>query len=110
MCCLCVVNSYLGRYRRGTGERAHRSWTDREEETLVITLKELVAHGWKSDNEFRTGYRSKLDDAMNQQLLSLDIKINPRIISKITVWKKKSCSSLVAILKRSEVGFNMKGD
>ncbi|KAG6394577.1 hypothetical protein SASPL_145166 [Salvia splendens] len=66
-----VINDHLGRNRKRKGDRkgdrTRRSWTDREEVTLVIALKDIVARGWKSDNGFRGGYLTKLEDAMRSR-------------------------------------------
>ncbi|KAG6413136.1 hypothetical protein SASPL_125838 [Salvia splendens] len=108
-----MINDHLGRNRKRKGDRkgdrTRRSWTDREEETLVIALKDIVAHGWKSDNGFRGGYLTKLEDAMRSRFPKTDIKGSPHITSKLTAWKRMY-GSLALILNRSGVGFNNKGD
>ncbi|KAG6436949.1 hypothetical protein SASPL_101855 [Salvia splendens] len=47
------------------GDRTRRMWTPREEEILAATLLELVARGWKSDNGFRAGYFTKIEDSIH---------------------------------------------
>ncbi|KAL8461713.1 hypothetical protein ACS0TY_032990 [Phlomoides rotata] len=42
-----------------------RVWTMRVERAPICALKKLVAKGWKSDNEFRTGYLNKLENKTN---------------------------------------------
>ncbi|KAL1540521.1 hypothetical protein AAHA92_24864 [Salvia divinorum] len=103
------MTSRLGRGRQGKGERTRRSWSDREEETLLSSMKELVALGWKSDNGFRGGYLGKLEEALRAQYPASCIKATPHIVSKITAWKK-SYYSLQGILQRSGVGFNLNDD
>ncbi|KAL1560056.1 hypothetical protein AAHA92_10321 [Salvia divinorum] len=103
------TNVRLGRNQRVKGDRTRRSWTDREEETLVIALKDIVTIGWKSDNGFRGGYLVKLERAMRSQFPTTDIKATPHIVYKIMAWKK-CYGSLSAILNRSGIGFKTKGD
>ncbi|KAG6399776.1 hypothetical protein SASPL_141261 [Salvia splendens] len=50
-------------YRRGNARRPvvpRHSWSDREEAVLMVAMKDLVAHGWKSDNGFRAAKISNL--------------------------------------------------
>ncbi|XP_057773450.1 uncharacterized protein LOC131003052 [Salvia miltiorrhiza] len=89
-------------------DQKRRSWSVREEEVLIVALKELVALGWKSDNGFRAGYLSKLEEAMKKEFPTTDLKGMPHINSKVTTWKK-TYSSLWNILKTSGVGFNVNG-
>ncbi|XP_057811553.1 uncharacterized protein LOC131025784 [Salvia miltiorrhiza] len=89
-------------------DQKRRSWSVREEEVLIVALKELVALGWKSDNGFRAGYLSKLEEAMKKEFPTTDLKGMPYINSKVTTWKK-TYSSLWNILKTSGVGFNVNG-
>ncbi|KAL1553785.1 hypothetical protein AAHA92_14416 [Salvia divinorum] len=97
------------RQRFQKGDRTRRMWTLREEEILAATLLELVARGWKSDNGFRAGYLSKIEDSIRSEFPNSDLKATPHITSKISSWKK-SYASLRAILGRSSVGFNTDGD
>ncbi|XP_047946629.1 uncharacterized protein LOC125192983 [Salvia hispanica] len=102
-----MVNACLGRRRhKPKGDRTRRSWTEREEETLVVWLKEISVTGWKADNGFRAGYLTQLENAMKQQFPNTDIKGTPQINSKLTAWKKLY-NSLVRMLDRSGVGFNI---
>ncbi|XP_057789704.1 uncharacterized protein LOC131006576 [Salvia miltiorrhiza] len=71
-------------------------------------MKELVAQGWKSDNGFRGGYLSKLEESMRKEFPSIDLKGMPHINSKVTTWKK-TYNSLWNIVKVSGVGFNVNG-
>lgn len=90
-------------------ERNRRSWTDKEEETLILALKELVANGWKSDNGFRANYVNRLEDALLKAVPTTDLRANPHINSKLHSWKK-CYYSLSGILSRSGVGFNLAGN
>lgn len=87
------------------GDRTRRMWTPREEEILAATLLELVARGWKSDNGFRAGYLTKIEDSLRAEFPNTDLKGTPHITSKISAWKK-SYGLLRNILSRSGVGFN----
>ncbi|KAL1553779.1 hypothetical protein AAHA92_14410 [Salvia divinorum] len=84
-------------------------WSDREEEILASTLMELVVRGWKSDNGFRAGYLTQLEQSLRKEFPSTDIKGTPHITSKISAWKK-SYNNLQAILSRSGIGFNVHGN
>ncbi|KAL1536536.1 hypothetical protein AAHA92_29172 [Salvia divinorum] len=91
------------------GERSRRMWTLREEEILVASLLELVARGWKSDNGFRAGYLSKIEDSLRSEFPNTNLKGTLHITSKISAWKK-SYGSLIGILGRTGIGFNTDGD
>lgn len=98
--------------RQGNGLRrqrnlfARRSWNAEEEDALLGCLIELVVTGWKSDNGFRSGYIYKLEEMMRVHFPLTNIRANPHITSKLTGWKKNYWS-LVCILGRSGVGFNL---
>ncbi|XP_073154181.1 uncharacterized protein [Henckelia pumila] len=73
---------------RGKGknvEKTRRVWTTREEEILLQALKEAVSQGWKSENVFRIGYLSFLEDVMKKTFPNTDLRANPHINSKIHV-------------------------
>lgn len=72
-------------------------------------MKALIAQRWKSDNGFRNGYLNRLEDAMYKAFPLANIKGQPHINSKITAWKR-SYGTIISILNRSGVGFNVKGD
>ncbi|KAG6421423.1 hypothetical protein SASPL_117975 [Salvia splendens] len=98
-------------YQRGNARRPvvpRRSWSDREEAVLMVAMKDLVAHGWKSDNGFRGGYLNKVEEWVQKEFPRTDLKANPHIQSKLTAVKK-SYNSLAKILDRSGVGFNVHG-
>ncbi|XP_057770778.1 uncharacterized protein LOC131020551 [Salvia miltiorrhiza] len=75
----------------------------------MASLKELVVQGWKSDNGFRAGYLTKLEEAMKAAFPETDLKGSPHINSKICAWKK-NYYSLSQMLSRSGIGFNTNGD
>ncbi|KAG6419001.1 hypothetical protein SASPL_121209 [Salvia splendens] len=72
-------------------------------------IAELTATGWKSDNGFRAGYQSKIEDSLRAEFPNTDLKGNPHINSKIGAWKK-SYGLLRSILSRTGVGWNHHGD
>ncbi|KAG6408083.1 hypothetical protein SASPL_131086 [Salvia splendens] len=102
-------NSRLGLGTRARGDRTRRSWSAREEEVLMWTLKDLVARGWKNDNGFRSGYLTRIEEVLNREFPKSGIKGTPHVNSKICQWKK-SYNSLGLILGRSGVGFNVNED
>lgn len=91
--------------KTSTGSR--RVWSNREEQTLLAALKDLVNHGWKTDNGFRTGYLLKLEEAMKKANPQTDLMANPNICSKLTTWKKAYGSIVSAQRDVTGVGFNL---
>ncbi|KAG6410440.1 hypothetical protein SASPL_128500 [Salvia splendens] len=91
------------------GDRTRRMWLQREEKVLATSLLGLVATRWKSDNRFRSGYLSKIEDSLRQEFPTTDLKGTPHIQSKISAWKK-SYGLLRSILSRIGIGFNADGD
>ncbi|GFP98950.1 uncharacterized protein at2g29880 [Phtheirospermum japonicum] len=81
-----------------------RSWTSEEELVLLSALKELVVRGWKCDNGFKAGYTAHLEQSMVQAFSYTNIKAEPHISSKITVWKK-NYGSLSTMMSRSGFGW-----
>ncbi|XP_057796019.1 uncharacterized protein LOC131012126 [Salvia miltiorrhiza] len=86
-------------------KKTRRSWTCKEEETMLNGLKELVVQGWKSDNGFRAGYLAKLEDVMKTAFPGTDLKGVPHINSKIAAWKR-NYNSLCTMLSYTGAGFN----
>ncbi|KAL1535659.1 hypothetical protein AAHA92_28414 [Salvia divinorum] len=98
-----------GRVVGAKGDRSRRSWSPREEEVLLLALKDLVSNRWKSDNGFRAGYLTRVEEILKRELPTTDMKVHPHIHSKINTWKR-CYHSLSLILDRSGVGFNSDGD
>ncbi|KAG6419068.1 hypothetical protein SASPL_121277 [Salvia splendens] len=48
-------------------DKGRRSWSDREEAVLMAALKDLVTLGWKSDNGFRGGYLTKVEEWLHKE-------------------------------------------
>ncbi|KAG6389187.1 hypothetical protein SASPL_150646 [Salvia splendens] len=90
-------------------DRSRRVWTQREEEILMSTMKELAAAGWKSDNGFCAGYLTRAKEALRREFPKTDLCVHPHIKSKINTWKR-NYYSLILILDRSGVGFNANGN
>ncbi|KAG6406206.1 hypothetical protein SASPL_133805 [Salvia splendens] len=90
-------------------DRSRRVWTQREEEILMSTMKELAAVRWKSDNGFRAGYLTRAREALRREFPKTDLCVHPHIKSKISTWKR-NYYSLILILDRSGVGFNAYGN
>ncbi|KAG6401160.1 hypothetical protein SASPL_138006 [Salvia splendens] len=67
-------SSGLGPSMRARGDRTRRSWSAREEEVLMWTLKDLVARGWKSDNGFHSGYLTRIEEVLNKEFPKSGIK------------------------------------
>ncbi|KAL8503832.1 hypothetical protein ACS0TY_022525 [Phlomoides rotata] len=53
-------------------------------------MKDLVTKGWKTENRFKPGYLLKLEAGMLKMLPGTDIRVNPHITSRVTIWRKKS--------------------
>ncbi|KAK6120144.1 hypothetical protein DH2020_046050 [Rehmannia glutinosa] len=91
---------------RKMNDKGRRSWSRREEEALIVSLKEVIASGWKSENGFKIGYLQALEQEMQKIIPGTDLKGIPHINSKIHVWKK-DYGSLVTMLSRSGIGWNV---
>ncbi|PIN19718.1 hypothetical protein CDL12_07602 [Handroanthus impetiginosus] len=72
-----------------------RIWTVKEEEALIVALKDAVA----------AGYLGILERHMLMTFPGTDIRADPHIHSKIHVWKKNH-ASLVSMMSRSGFGWN----
>lgn len=84
---------------------SRRVWSTREEKVLIQALKDIVSQGWKSDNGFRTGYLTKLQDAIKKEFSMTNLVASPNITSKLTTWKK-AMVVLSLHTKQQELGFN----
>ncbi|XP_042030578.1 uncharacterized protein LOC121777397 isoform X2 [Salvia splendens] len=61
------------------GDQTRRSWTKREEEALLVALHDLVAGGWKSDNEFRNGYATREYKVMKRKIPDTQLKADSSV-------------------------------
>ncbi|KAL8501132.1 hypothetical protein ACS0TY_020627 [Phlomoides rotata] len=68
-------------------------------------MKKIVREGWKTENGFKTGYLNLLFTYMKQVFSNTDLKPEPHINSRITVWKR-NYHSLFEMLKNTGVGFD----
>ncbi|XP_073015114.1 uncharacterized protein [Primulina eburnea] len=100
-----VAASASGSGRGKKVDKTRRSWTGREEDVLIHSLKEIITKGWRSENGFKAGYLNLLENAMHTAILGTNLRGNPHINSKIHVWKKTH-SILVTLLSKSGVGWN----
>ncbi|PIN09962.1 hypothetical protein CDL12_17451 [Handroanthus impetiginosus] len=82
--------------RRDQVENRRRVWTVKEEEALIVALKDVVASGWKCENGFRTRYLTVLEKHMMTTFPGTDIRADPHIYSKIHV----------CMMSRSGFGWN----
>lgn len=98
-----TCGSVIGRSNKP--EKSRRSWTSREEEVLIQSLKDIITKGWKSENGFKAGYLTLLENAMQTAIPGSNLRGNPHINSKIHVWKK-TYSTLITILTKSGIGWN----
>lgn len=69
----------------------------REEKILLIALKDLVSNGWKSDNDFRTCFLKKFDEALKKEYPNTDLVASPNITSKLTTMKQNYGSLVTAV-------------
>ncbi|KAG6426848.1 hypothetical protein SASPL_111083 [Salvia splendens] len=90
-------------------DRSRRSWSPREEEVLILALKDLVTNRWKADNGFRAGFLTRVEEFVRREIPTTTVRAQPHISSKINTWKK-FYNSLNMMLDRSGVGFNSDGD
>ncbi|KAL8556013.1 hypothetical protein ACS0TY_003721 [Phlomoides rotata] len=90
---------------RNRNERGRRGWSLREEEVLSDAMKRIVSEGWKIENGFKTRYLNLLYTYIKQVLPNTNLKPEPHINSRITVWKK-NYHSLFEILKHTGVGLD----
>lgn len=99
----------VGNTKNVKTDRTRRTWSVREEEILLATMKELAANGWRGDNGYRAGYLTRIREAIKVEFPNTDILPHPHIYSKITTWKK-NYGSLTTMLNHSGIGFNSDGN
>ncbi|KAL8480991.1 hypothetical protein ACS0TY_027506 [Phlomoides rotata] len=90
---------------RNRNDKGRRGWSIREEQVLSEAMKKIVREGWKSENGFKYGYLNLLGTYMKQVLPTTDLKPEPHINSRITVWKK-NYHNLFEILKNTGFGLD----
>ncbi|KAL8496258.1 hypothetical protein ACS0TY_020100 [Phlomoides rotata] len=100
-------SSSMGLKNKGKkSDKTRRAWTPVEEGVLVELMKELVTKGWKSENGFKPGYLLKLESEMLKKIPSTDLRANPHITSRITIWKKAHGSLQTMLNNNSGIGFS----
>ncbi|KAL8111741.1 hypothetical protein AgCh_019452 [Apium graveolens] len=83
-----------------------RKWTDNEDEVLVATLMHLCDTGWKrSNNTFRSGYTSVLENELRSKLPGHELKANPHIDSRLKTLKKH-CDAITDMRGASGIFWN----
>ncbi|KAL8481633.1 hypothetical protein ACS0TY_027948 [Phlomoides rotata] len=90
---------------RNRNDKGHRGWSVKEEQMLAESMKKIVREGWKTENGFKTDYLNMLATYMKHVFPNTDLKHEPHITSRITVWKR-NYHSLFEILKHTGVGLD----
>ncbi|KAL8523538.1 hypothetical protein ACS0TY_013486 [Phlomoides rotata] len=90
---------------RNRNEKGRRGCSLREEQVLSDAMKRIVSEGWKTENGFRTGYLNLLHTYVKKVLTNTDLKPEPHINSRITVWKK-NYHSIFEMLKHTGVSLD----
>ncbi|KAL8498341.1 hypothetical protein ACS0TY_021601 [Phlomoides rotata] len=88
---------------RNRNDKGRRGWSVHEEKVLSEAMKKIVLEGWKTENGFKICYLNLLSTYMKQVFPNTDLKPEPHINSRITVWKR-NYHSLFEILKNTRVG------
>ncbi|KAL8504109.1 hypothetical protein ACS0TY_022732 [Phlomoides rotata] len=68
-------------------------------------MKELVTKGWKTENGFKPGYLLKLESELLKKIPGTDLRANPHITSRITMWKKFHGSLQTMLRQFTNIGF-----
>ncbi|KAK9160524.1 hypothetical protein Syun_006865 [Stephania yunnanensis] len=72
-----------------SSKTSRRKWSHAEDVALVNVMVEMVASGvYKSDNGFKPGYLTKVEEALNTTCLNSGIKARPHIESRLKSLKK----------------------
>ncbi|KAG8390995.1 hypothetical protein BUALT_Bualt01G0142000 [Buddleja alternifolia] len=94
-----------GASNTSTGKISRRCWTSDEVKVLANALKDLLVRGYKADNGFKSGYQMLLEQAMIQAFPGTNIRAEPHINSRITVWRK-NYATISTMQSRSGFGWN----
>ncbi|KZV23404.1 hypothetical protein F511_17364 [Dorcoceras hygrometricum] len=81
-----TCGSVIGRTKKV--DKTRRTLSEREEDVLITTLKDMISKGRKSENGFKAGYLTLLESAMHAVIPGCTLRGNPHINSKVHVWKK----------------------
>ncbi|KAL8498346.1 hypothetical protein ACS0TY_021606 [Phlomoides rotata] len=71
-----------------------------------------MVKNWRTKNGFKPGYLFKLESGMMRKLIGTDIRVNPHIASRISIWKKAhgSLQTMLGGGGDSGIGFNATTD
>ncbi|KAG8371579.1 hypothetical protein BUALT_Bualt13G0102600 [Buddleja alternifolia] len=78
------------------------SWTPREEEVLINSIKGMLASGWKANNGFRVGYLNHLADEMMKMFLGSDEHWDKAIKDRATGAKAEDFTDAANVVKNKE--------
>ncbi|KAL8470104.1 hypothetical protein ACS0TY_032826 [Phlomoides rotata] len=90
---------------RNWNDKGRKGWSLHEEQVLSEAMKKIMHEGWKTENGFKMGYLNLLFTYMKQVFPNTDLKPEPHINSRITVWKR-NYHSLFEMLKNTGVGLD----
>ncbi|KAL8554561.1 hypothetical protein ACS0TY_002667 [Phlomoides rotata] len=90
---------------RNRKDNGRWGWSLHEEQVLFEAMKKIMREGWKTENGFKMGYLNLLFTYMKQVFPNTDLKPEPQINSRITVWKR-NYHSLFEMLKNTGVGLD----
>nr|XP_048317921.1 uncharacterized protein LOC125418433 [Ziziphus jujuba var. spinosa] len=88
------------------GGDSRRTWTQREEEALLIILDEAVASGQRCDTgSFKPGTLTMIERRLSELCPNSRLRANPHIESKMRKWKKQY-GIIYDMLNKSGFGWN----
>ncbi|XP_060668425.1 uncharacterized protein LOC125419618 [Ziziphus jujuba] len=88
------------------GGDSRRTWTQREEEALLIILDEAVASGQRCDTgSFKPGTLTMIERRLSDLCPNSRLRANPHIESKMRKWKKQY-GIIYDMLNKSGFGWN----
>ncbi|XP_057529788.1 uncharacterized protein LOC130808327 [Amaranthus tricolor] len=80
----------VGQFVQSGRGKNKRSWNKSEEECFINGLLEMSADpSWKADGSFKGGFKSKLEEKLNEKFPGCGLKAIPHIESKIKWFKDK---------------------
>ncbi|XP_021835779.2 uncharacterized protein [Spinacia oleracea] len=80
----------IGQSSQGGRGKNKRSWTKAEEEVLINSLLEMTTDpSWKADGSFKSGFKNKLEEKLNDKFPGCGLKVVPHIESKIKWFRDK---------------------
>ncbi|KAL2904700.1 ATP-dependent RNA helicase mak5 [Bienertia sinuspersici] len=83
-----------------------RSWIKAEDNVLIDGLLEMSNDlSWKADGNFKSRFRNKLEEKLNEKFLGCGLKTNPHIDLKIN-WFKDKYNVLTDMFRTSGFSWN----